>query len=102
MAFTNCQKQWSFHRANDLRPTGGLVEVAINGRPMILTELLTRTSYVNKDEKTGFVVERKNAQQLKQAMAKTQQSPELVTKMEKMVYQLYQKLFTGKNGRVLC
>jgi len=73
-----------------------LVEAAMNARPMISTELQTGTSYVNKDGETGIVVEPKNVEQLKQAMEKMQNSPELIERMGYAAYQRYLKLFTGK------
>lgn len=73
-----------------------LVEAAMHKRAMISTELQTGTSFININEETGFVVEAKNAEQLKVAMDKLSQNTELAKNMGKVAYKRYQELFTSQ------
>lgn len=47
-----------------------LLEAMVNGIPLISTELGTGTSFVNENGKTGYVVEKNNPNELKQAIEK--------------------------------
>jgi len=73
-----------------------LVEAAMHSRAMVSTELKTGTSFINKNEETGFVVAPKNAEQLKIAMDKLHSNEKLAKKMGLAAYLRYQKLLTSQ------
>jgi len=73
-----------------------LVEAAMHKRAMVSTELKTGTSFINNNGETGFVVEPKNAEQLKIAMDKLYKNEELTKQMGLAAYQRYQKLLTSQ------
>lgn len=72
-----------------------LVEAAMMSKPMISCELGTGTSYVNLDQKTGFVVPPSNPDKLREAMQSLLDDESLALKMGEQARKRYQALFSG-------
>lgn len=77
-----------------------LLEASLCSKPMISTELLTGTSYVNKHMETGLVVTPKNIQALKEAILKLAGDDALCTEFGENARKRYERKFvpeiTGK------
>jgi rhamnosyl/mannosyltransferase len=71
-----------------------LVEGLAMGKPLISTELGTGTSWVNKDGKTGFVVQPKNSDALAQAMKKIIAHPKTAREFGTAARKRYLEKFT--------
>ncbi|MDQ7090195.1 MAG: glycosyltransferase [Methylococcales bacterium] len=72
-----------------------LLEGSMQGKPMISCELGTGTSFVNKDNETGFVVPPVNPEKFRDAMEKLRADSNLVEKFGKAARKRYEDLFTG-------
>ena len=72
-----------------------LLEGAMHGKPLISTELGTGTTYVNKHNETGLVVQPRNSQQLQEAMKILHTDQALAKKLGEGALLRYQTLFTG-------
>lgn len=72
-----------------------LLEGAMFGKPMISTELGTGTTYVNRHQESGLVVEPQNVLQLRGAMQTLHDNPEMARQLGEGAWQRYQALFTG-------
>lgn len=72
-----------------------LVEAAMFGRPLISCEIGTGTSYVNKHEETGFVVEPESPDALRRAMRGLLTDDALVATMGMAARARYERLFSG-------
>lgn len=73
-----------------------LIEGAMQGKPLISTELGSGTSYVNIDGETGFVVPPGSATALRQAMDRLYQHPEQAKLLGKRARKRYEQMFTGQ------
>lgn len=73
-----------------------LVEAAMMSKPMISCELGTGTSYVNKDQETGFVIPSKDASKLRNAMEALLEDEPLTLSMGEQARKRYQMLFSGE------
>jgi len=72
-----------------------LLEGAMQGKPMISCDLGTGTSFVNKDEETGFVVPPLNPEKFREAMEKILSDSKQTVVFGKAARSRYQALFTG-------
>lgn len=72
-----------------------LVEATMFGRPMISCEIGTGTSYVNKHEETGIVVEPESPSALAVAMNTLLNDETLVKQMGEAARNRYETLFSG-------
>jgi glycosyltransferase involved in cell wall biosynthesis len=72
-----------------------LVEASMLNKPMISCEIGTGTSYVNLNEKTGFVVEPENIDALTEAMQAMLNNSLLVEQMGNEARKRYELLFSG-------
>ncbi len=72
-----------------------LLEGAMQGKPMISCELGTGTSFVNKDQETGFVVPPLNPEKFREAMEKLVADSKQTAAFGKAARLRYQNLFTG-------
>ncbi len=72
-----------------------LVEGAMQGRPLISTEIGTGTSFVNRDGESGFVVPPADSRRLREAMQRLAWEPELAEQLGRGARQRYETLFTG-------
>lgn len=73
-----------------------LVETAMMSRPMISCEISTGTSYVNKNEETGFVVNPERPEELAHAMNELLQNQALASRMGAAARQRYEEYFSGQ------
>ena len=73
-----------------------LVEGAMQGLPLISTEIGTGTSYVNKDGESGIVVPPADPKRFREAMLKLANDPELARELGKGARQRYEANFTGE------
>ena len=76
-----------------------LVEGAMFGKALISTELSTGTSFVNQHNFNGFVVKPEDLSELRNAIKKIIDQPELRRKFEKNSRRLYLKHF---NAEKMC
>lgn len=72
-----------------------LLEAALLGKPMISTEIGTGTSYINIDQKTGWVVPPNDPDALRHAMRVVWEEPNLAIQRGHKARQRYETLFTG-------
>lgn len=72
-----------------------LLEGAMQGKPMISCELGTGTSFVNKNQETGFVVPPLNPEKFREAMEKLLFDSKQTVAFGKAARLRYQALFTG-------
>ncbi|MCZ6502602.1 MAG: glycosyltransferase [Gammaproteobacteria bacterium] len=73
-----------------------LLEGAMNGKPLISTEVGTGTSFVNIDSETGYVVPSENAPLLADAMNKLGSDSEHAEGMGKNALARFESVFTSK------
>jgi glycosyltransferase involved in cell wall biosynthesis len=73
-----------------------LVEASIYGKPMVTCEIGSGTSYVNKHDETGFVVEPASPKALASALNRLLLEPRLADTMGKAARGRYERLFTGR------
>lgn len=73
-----------------------LVEAAMMSKPMISCELGTGTSYVNKDQETGFVIQPQDANQLRGAMQALLDDESMAIQMGEQARLRYEALFSGE------
>ena len=73
-----------------------LLEGAMNGKPLISTEVGSGTSHVNIDGETGLVVEPASPPALRRAMDQIVAQPEMACAMGAAARQRFDKLFTGQ------
>jgi len=73
-----------------------LVEGAMQGRPLISTEIGTGTSYVNVDEETGFVVPPADPRRLREAMQRLAFDPGLAETLGQGARRRFEQYFTGE------
>ncbi|MBE0435327.1 MAG: glycosyltransferase [Methylomicrobium sp.] len=72
-----------------------LVEAAMFARPLISCEIGTGTSYVNKHEETGFVVEPESSDAIADAMNQLLVDENLANNLGKAARRRYEALFSG-------
>lgn len=72
-----------------------LLEGAMYGKPMISSEIGTGTTYININDKTGIVVPPNNAQELRKAMIRLWDNPDLALEMGQNAEDRYWELFTA-------
>ena len=73
-----------------------LVQGAMQGLPLISTEIGTGTSYVNEDGVTGIIVPPIHPERLREAMQQLANDPELAQRLGRGARQRYEKHFTGE------
>jgi rhamnosyl/mannosyltransferase len=73
-----------------------LVEGAMQGRPLISTEIGTGTSYVNQDGESGLVVPPADPRRLREAMEKLAGDASLARRMGAGARARFESLFTGQ------
>ena len=73
-----------------------LVEAAMFGRPLISCEIGTGTSYVNKNDETGFVVPPEDPASLAKAMRSLLNNSSLTNEMGLAARLRYEQLFSGE------
>jgi rhamnosyl/mannosyltransferase len=73
-----------------------LVEGAMQGRPLISTEIGTGTSFVNRDGESGLVVPPADPKHLREAMERLAHDPELAEALGAGARQRYETLFSGE------
>ncbi|MGR9014930.1 MAG: glycosyltransferase [Gammaproteobacteria bacterium] len=77
-----------------------LLEGAMYGKPLISTELGTGTTYINKHNEAGLVVQPKNSQQLRDAMNILDTQHDLAKRLGEGALRRYQSVFTGEQMAV--
>lgn len=73
-----------------------LLEAAMQAKPQISTSLGTATSWVNLNEKTGWVVPPSNVPMLASAMREVVDQPVLAEQRGRASYERWQQLFQGQ------
>ena len=73
-----------------------LLEGAMNGKPMISTEVGTGTSFVNIDAETGYVVPPENARLLADAMNRLAGDPEQAERLGQNALARFESMFTSR------
>lgn len=73
-----------------------LVEASMRGKPMISCEIGTGTSYVNRHDITGYVVQPGNSEALSQAMLRLAQDESSVHRLGKAARHRYEENFTAE------
>jgi len=73
-----------------------LVEGAMHGKPLISSEIGTGTSFVNRHNETGFVVQADDAQSLKNAMNELWNNDELCERLGRNARKNYEDIFTAE------
>ena len=73
-----------------------LLEGAMYERPLISTEVGSGTSHVNIHGETGYVVTPGSAQELREAMDRLNDAPDIARLFGKRARQRYERLFTGE------
>ena len=72
-----------------------LLEGAMNGKPLISTEVGTGTSFVNIDAETGYVVPPENARLLAHAMNRLVTDPEQAERLGRNALARFESVFTS-------
>ena len=73
-----------------------LLEGAMFARPLVSTEVGSGTSHVNVHGETGYVVTPGSAPELRDAMDRLHNSPDVAALLGKRALERYEKLFTGE------
>ena len=73
-----------------------LLEGAMHSKPLISTEVGTGTSHVNHDGETGLIVAPGSASELRSAMNKLHEDPELARSLGINARRRYERYFTAK------
>ncbi len=73
-----------------------LLESAMCAKPMISCEIGTGTSFVNKNDETGYVVEPANVAALREAMDKLAGDKELAARLGKNAKDRFNRLFSAR------
>ena len=73
-----------------------LVEALMFGKPLVTCDIKSGTSYVNKHNETGLVVEPNSSNALVKAITLILSNESLKAKMQKLARARYEKLFSSK------
>jgi len=68
----------------------------MHGKPLISSEIGTGTSFVNRHNETGFVVQADDAQSLKNAMNELWNNDELCERLGRNARKNYEDIFTAE------